>query len=249
MHKNETYGKILLKQKHKQSGNQILNFAKVVAKNLPYDTEVVYNALVELLEENVLFLEGDFLIQKRMVKDYEISEKRAIAGKNGGTKTQLKTKKFAKAKVEANTESENEDEDENENRNFGKSENLLNGDAVIPTMAREWYAKFPTYTRDQDQDFQALGRILGFMTKQHSIADVSNPATKILVVDTFKAIAEEVAKENFWINKPLKSIANNIQEFYNRIKNPITNGRTKNQSGNLRADVQEALNKRFGSGQ
>lgn len=40
-HKSDTYGKILLKQKYKQSDKQILNFASQVAKNLPYDLLVV----------------------------------------------------------------------------------------------------------------------------------------------------------------------------------------------------------------
>lgn len=256
MHKNETYGKILLKQKHKQkhkqTDNQILNFAKVVVKNLPYDLDIVYKALCELVEENVLYIDGDCLVQKRMVKDNEISEKRAIAGKNGGTKTQLKTKDFAKAKSEANTEIENENESEGENGfvndSFGKSENLLNSDLIIPTVCRNWYAKFPTYTKDQQEDFHAVGKMLGFMMRQHSITDVTDPEAKEKIIATIDAIAEEVAKEAFWTNKPLKSIANNIQEFYNRIKNPIQNGKT-NQPNNTRVDLQTAINKRFGSGQ
>ena len=38
----------------------------------------------ELLDENVLQLEGDWLIQKRMVMDAQISDIRAVVGKRGG---------------------------------------------------------------------------------------------------------------------------------------------------------------------
>ena len=65
----------------------------------------------ELVEEDVLIIEGDKLFQKRMVKDNEISEARSKAGKKGGETTQSK-KEFAKAKSEANSEDEHENEDE-----------------------------------------------------------------------------------------------------------------------------------------
>lgn len=125
MHKQTEYGKILLKQKDKQSENQINNFAFKIARNLPFGLDEIKKALGELVQENVLIIDGDFLIQKRMVKDNSISEVRSKAGKKGGNKTQ----KFAKAKTKANSENEYEYENEvdnvNKNVNFGKYENLL----------------------------------------------------------------------------------------------------------------------------
>jgi len=116
MHKSEHYGKILLKQKYKQTSEQIKNFASMIAKQMPYDIGVIFASLTELVDENVLQIEGDFLLQKRMIKDWEISNKRASAGQTGGKKTQEKGKHFAstfaKAKSEANTEYEDEDESE-----------------------------------------------------------------------------------------------------------------------------------------
>jgi hypothetical protein len=110
MHKSEHYGKILLKQKHKQTSEQIKNFALMIAKQMPYDTNVIFDSLKELVDENVLYIEGDFLLQKRMVKDCDTSLKRSSAGQSGGKKTQEKTKHFAshfaKAKTQANTENE-----------------------------------------------------------------------------------------------------------------------------------------------
>jgi len=143
MHKSEQYGTILLKQKHKQTDKQILNFASQLAKSLPYDLFEIEKSITELLDEKVIEIDGDLMIQKRMVKDNDISVKRSNSGSLGGKKTQNKTKttinKFAKAKIEANTEYETVIENGNENKievgkpkktkvekfKFGEFENVL----------------------------------------------------------------------------------------------------------------------------
>lgn len=117
MHKSDQYGKILLKQKDKQTGNQIKNFAIKCDKHLPYTVDQIESAIIELVNEKVLSIEGDSLCQKRMIKDNSISELRSKAGYKGGTKS----KYFAKPKQEpkqepkqkANSEYESESEDEN----------------------------------------------------------------------------------------------------------------------------------------
>lgn len=129
MHKSEEYGTILLKQKDKQSTEQINNFASKIAKFLPYDYDTILSALNELLEENVLHIDGDKLIQKRMMKDGNISDKRALAGAKGGEKSlgkkQKNTKDFAQAKTQANSEYEYVYENENINDNKIKKENTV----------------------------------------------------------------------------------------------------------------------------
>jgi len=112
MHKFENYGKLLLKQKHKQSDKQSKNFALLITKHTPYSIEEIEKAIDELIEEEVLVFEGDFLVQRRMVKDNELSLKRSKAGKQGGENSS-----FAKANHQANTQpnSENENESEIEN--------------------------------------------------------------------------------------------------------------------------------------
>lgn len=109
MHKSSPYGKILLKQKDKQTTKQMENFALKLVKHLPWTTTVIKKAIEELVDEDVLQLDGDALSQKRMIKDNDISLKRSTAGKSG---VKMK-KKFAKAKPQANTEIEIEDEIEN----------------------------------------------------------------------------------------------------------------------------------------
>ena len=126
MHKSEPYGTILLKQKDKQNDKQILNFANKIAKFLPYDIKTIESALEELVLEKVLQIDSDFLIQKRMVKDGNISDKRALSGSKGGNKTLGKDKIFAQANSQANSENENENEieDESEKENENKKSKL-----------------------------------------------------------------------------------------------------------------------------
>lgn len=110
MHKSETYGKILLKQKHKQTESKEMNFALMLASHLPYSVDTIFAALSELIVEGVCQFEEDFLVQKRMVLDGELSITRSLSGKKGGLNTQKVNKDFAKAKIEANAVNENENE-------------------------------------------------------------------------------------------------------------------------------------------
>lgn len=118
MHKSEEYGTILLRQNDQQTTQQILNFARKLSKQMPYEIEIINISLQELIEQKVIEIIDNKLIQKRMVKDNELSEKRKLSGKKGGfatAKMVASAKDFAKAKMVANTENEIEYENENEN--------------------------------------------------------------------------------------------------------------------------------------
>lgn len=115
MHKSKEYGCILLEQKHKQSDKQVENFALKLVNHLTFSKEVLLSALEDLLENNVLRIDGDRLEQKRMIKDNYISVERSKAGKMGGNKgsfAKAKGKAKGKAKTQANSEYENEYENE-----------------------------------------------------------------------------------------------------------------------------------------
>ena len=103
MHKSDEYGTILLRQKGYQNSSKVLDFAMKLLKYLPYDLSTIESALEELVLEGVLQIEGDKLLQKRMIKDNYISIVRKKAGAKGG---------FAKAKGLANSEYEIETETE-----------------------------------------------------------------------------------------------------------------------------------------
>lgn len=106
LHKCVPYGKILLKQKDKQKEKQIENFALKFAKHFPYDLPTILHGLEELLNEECLQIEGDFLVQKRMFDDGSLSTTRSKSGSEGGKTTQKNRKIFALAKNEANADIE-----------------------------------------------------------------------------------------------------------------------------------------------
>ena len=129
MHKSHDYGKILLRQKDRQNEQQVLNFAVKLARQMPYTFDVIARSLNELIDEEVLYIDGDALCQKRMIKDGEISDIRANSGKKGAEKANAGGRKkdnFAEAKQSANNtakqsaNSENEIETENEYENDNK---------------------------------------------------------------------------------------------------------------------------------
>lgn len=112
MHKSPAYGTILLGEKHKQTDDQIKNFASKFAGLFGFGIVEVESALRELIREDVVQLNGECLSQKRMVYDGEISVIRSTTGSKGGRRTQ-ELNNFGRAKNQANAEYEynNEGED------------------------------------------------------------------------------------------------------------------------------------------
>lgn len=94
LHKQEVYGQICMKQKYKQNEEQIDNFALLLSKQMPFEQKQIAKCLEELISEKVLTIEGDFLFQKRMKKDGELSLMRADNGKKGGSNV---TKQYGKS--------------------------------------------------------------------------------------------------------------------------------------------------------
>lgn len=99
LHQSHEYGILILRKNEKKHPDQVKNFATLLIKLMPFDIIEIEAALNELLDNEVLKLDGDKLIQKRMVKDGIISDKRSKAGKKGGEKTRDKAL-FAQAKYQ-----------------------------------------------------------------------------------------------------------------------------------------------------
>ena len=230
MHKSEHYGKILLKQKHKQTSEQIKNFALMIAKQMPYDTDTIYQSLKELIDEKVLHIDGEFLVQQRMVKDWEISIKRSSAGQTGGKKTQEKSKHFAstfaKAKSEANTEYEDATEftDECTDKNKGESEKKKQPREEIENPfglagKRMWEA-WKDYKRDEHRKSYKSTK-----TEQQAIIQLfelsgGNPetASKIIqqsIANQWQGLFELKTTKNGQ-QQPTKSLRERVQEEFNR---------------------------------
>ena len=104
LHKSEEYGKLTLRPKDILTEAEVsalreqievkaedlagadalvIVFAKKLLRQMPFELHEIAVALAELLDENVVAIDGYTLYQKRMVKDGQISEKRGKAGRAG----------------------------------------------------------------------------------------------------------------------------------------------------------------------
>lgn len=92
-------------QRRKQTDKHLLNvclkFAYAFRALLPYSETIICKAFYELLSANILFLDGNSLCQKRMIRDAEISKMRSSSGKKGGLASVKKQKKAAKNVADA----------------------------------------------------------------------------------------------------------------------------------------------------
>lgn len=134
LHKSEFYGRFILsesdkrkakskqteKQTTKQSIKQIESNAFVFAFKLqrfmPYQSDEIANALIELEEEGVITIDENEITQKRMVRDGELSKKRSLSGGLGGKakKKEKQNKSKEGSKIESKEESKNKANAENE---------------------------------------------------------------------------------------------------------------------------------------
>lgn len=160
MHKSHEYGKILLRQKWRQSERQIDNFAELLARQMPYSSMTIANALEELIDEEVIYIEDNSLCQKRMIKDAILSEKRSAAGKIGANATNSRSKKkhdsadeFAAAKQSANSENENENESGIENENKNDLNSTIPFSGVLLDAFNEWLS----YKAEKRQPYKPRG--------------------------------------------------------------------------------------------
>lgn len=135
LHKSDSYGKILLKEKYKTDSNTCMNFASMLARHMPYTVNDICEGLTELLYNEVVYIVGDYLFQPKMVKDGKISEKRAVAGKKGGEKTSCLSK--TGSKIKANTKIEEDVEKDKEVNKFSFLKELI-GLGVDRKIAEEW---------------------------------------------------------------------------------------------------------------
>ena len=110
MHKSPTYGKIAIKPRDLSlfgGIDPLEQFASQLVRHMPYEKNEILKALKELVAEEVLYVDGNYLCQKRMIRDAEISEKRAEAGRRGSSIT---NKRFAAPNTAAKPSSKNKPE-------------------------------------------------------------------------------------------------------------------------------------------
>ena len=150
MHKSEEYGTFLLKQKSKQVIFSTSDFASRLEKQMPFKEEVIAAALEELIFYEVIQVDGDRILQKRMVRDNRLSEVRAIAGKKGGEKTGISLSKMS-SKSQANTESEYVNEIDSVINTKTTKKRIAKEKTSDPDFERFW-SSYPKKASKKDAD-------------------------------------------------------------------------------------------------
>lgn len=165
LHKEKNYGKILLKQRYKQNPSKVENFACMFAKLLPFELADIKDLLSELIEEEILLLEGEenvYLVCNRMVEDAELSDIRAKAGKKGGKAKPKQNPSKTLSKTQASTEYETEYENSNEysfekfwnlyDKKIGKKSKVkIKWDKLSKKIQKEIIQYIPLYIQSQPE--------------------------------------------------------------------------------------------------
>lgn len=119
----------------------------------------------------------------------------------------------------------------------GLGEEIPDEKYIVPQMCELWYTNFPVYTKDREKDFDGMGNVLQFIHRQSPESkNTGDPVTQEKILNTLQLIADQVNRTPFWVNRPIKSIANNLQLFYNDIKNPLPDGKQGFTTGKAGAD-------------
>ena len=147
MHESQWYGKILLEQKYQQTFQQTSQqnsnicsdvvgmFANKLLRHLPFTLLEIQVSLCQLIENKVLYIDGEFLCQKRMIKDGSTSQSRSLAGKSsaakgGGLKNFVGTKSPTKSQQQQQQTSVSVSVSKEEIDNKGVSNNTSGGVGV-----------------------------------------------------------------------------------------------------------------------
>jgi len=228
MHQSQKYGVILLKQKYKQDSSKVKNFATQFAQQLSFSAEEIERGLTQLINEDVLQLNGERLSQKRMVKDGKLSDTRAEAGSKGGTSKAENDKNardfangFAKAKNVANYDYEYVPDNDNENDN----KNRLNGVAEIASLAREIveYLNQKAGTRYQSKTKATQQKIKARINEGYTL-------------DDFKTVIDK--KVDQWMNTEWENFLRPETLFGNKFEGYLNQKTNKKRSSNPYLDME-----------
>lgn len=169
-------------------------------------------------------LDDNLIVIKKTIKDPSKTLQRPSKDPNEGLTSPISNSN-SNSKGNSNSQS-------NSNSPLGKSENpLFHSKSLTGQMIEVWIGTFPSYTKDPTLDLPALKNIADFIFDQAGHKNAYGDTDKeISCLNTFQLIADQVNREPFWQNKALKTIGGHIQEFYNKIKNPLQNGTGKNGS-------------------
>lgn len=112
---------------------------------------------------------------------------------------------------------------------MNKFKDMIISSEYTPTMVEKvlsiWFQLFPDYTKDEERDKTAAQIIIGFLKQQYLQGGIEFSDQS--VIQSVKIIFYHIKKDEWWSKKSLRSVANNLQEFINKIKSEKKNGNGK----------------------
>lgn len=252
MHKSEEYGKFCYNKRDRKTDNKIHDFSQKLVKQMPYSFDVIYDGLCELLDLKILQISGEKLIQKRMVKDSELSEKRAKSGKKG-METRWKSDDngnkicYNKQHNKKITNTENESEDEIENKDDVTNEDK--GGMGENKKPLTWKDDFNIYVDELREAYNLLIRDKEFLDQQQKYHPNLN-----IKLTLEKACVNFWATEAGWTNKKKTktktinwktTLTNSLSQTQNKVYYERENGNSKNSksavSDSYKAEILRAM--------
>jgi hypothetical protein len=223
MHKSKEYGTYLLLQNGWQNSGKTVGktssmcqeFAIRLSRHMPYDVDTISRSLEELLNYDVIQIDGNKILQRRMVRDNQISQIRSKAGKEGGFAKHF-AKGFAIPKVLPNTEYENEYESVNDNESESKNKPVKNIKSKYGSQHNVLLTKHEIdklredYPNEADDAIEFLSMYIaekGYKTKSHNLS------IRRWVIN---AVIEKKAKTQTGQNKKASAIGNFDQRQYSK---------------------------------
>ncbi len=260
MHKSQKYGVLELKQKYKQNESKIKNFASYLHKMTSFDVEDINLSLSELIENEVLIIEEDFLISRRMVKDAELSTKRSISGSQKGKQNdkqnneqitnQITNNKEAKEPANAgigngigngfvNRDREGVGE-EGKNPLTQDRESLLKNDSLTSGMINSFKRKFPEYL-DDDADFRSCRLIAVKLHKHLKLSGIAFDTieNQKAILKFWEILVEFISLDSYFCKLQLSVLQTQfsglIKSYQSLLKTKL-NGHSK-YNGNIKSSI------------
>jgi len=153
------FADILPRQNTQQSNQQIYQYIAEIsrciterlAKHLPFTIKEIERSIIELLQQDVLYIEGLFLCQKRMINDNKVSNSRSENGRKGAEATNKK-KKDAEELAEILLRQNNQ---QKPNYNYNYKEGIDNEGGIGNTKGVQGGEKLGGEEEKEEVDFYA----------------------------------------------------------------------------------------------
>lgn len=140
--------------------------------------------------------------------------------------------------MENEIENEIENINEGEIENFGKPENLL----LVPEMHKVFLAHNPKYPASKDKDYKPLYSIANYLCEVGNLPGSPDIHQK-KILEAWEPICKTIKAHNFYSQKTLSTISNQIQE----ILQISLNGKSSNKPAKpSRETLNAKFNERFG---